>query len=109
MFLMPNQQLQRADRVMQQRVEPHVYDTLAHCSVRAFDNPGEPEPSDQVLARIRAGVVEFRDFAVPGEWGTTWGTTWFEVSGRIDLDAAAGRKVELVVDLGWLHHRGPGF
>lgn len=31
MFLMPNQQLQRADRVMQQRVEPHVYDTLAHC------------------------------------------------------------------------------
>ena len=109
MFLMPNQQLQRADRVMQQRVEPHVYDTLDHCSVRAFDNPGEPEPSDQVLARIRAGQVDFHDFAVPGEWGTTWGTTWFEVSGRVDLDAVAGRKVELVVDLGWLHHRGPGF
>ena len=109
MFLMPDQQLSRCDRVMQQRVEPHVYETLAHCTLRAFDNPGEPEPSADVMARIRAGEVEFRPFDVPGVWGTTWGTTWFEVSGRVDREAAAGRKVELVVDLGWLGHRGPGF
>ena len=109
MFLMPDQQLSRCDRVMQQRVEPHVYETLAHCTLRAFDNPGEPEPSADVMARIRAGEVEFRPFDVPGVWGTTWGTTWFEVTGRVDREAAAGRKVELVVDLGWLGHRGPGF
>ena len=93
MFLIPDQQLSRCDRVMQQRVEPHLYETLAHCTLRAFDNPGEPEPSADVLARIRTGEVEFRPFDVPGVWGTTWGTTWFEVRGRVDLAAAAGRKV----------------
>lgn len=109
MFLMPDEQLSRCDRVMRQRVEPHIHETLCHCAVRAFDNPGEPEPFADVMARIRAGKVPFRPFAVPGIWGTTWGTTWFEISGIIDLEAAAGRNVELVVDLGWLSQRGPGF
>lgn len=44
---------------------------------------------------------------VPG--GTIWGTTWFEVRGRIDRESVKGRAVELVVDLGWKRHRGPGF
>ncbi|OZG68069.1 alpha-mannosidase [Bifidobacterium eulemuris] len=109
MFLLPDQQLARCDRVMQQRVEPHIHSTLAHCALRAADNPGEPEPSADFLARARAGQVEWRDFAVPGTWGTTWGTTWFEVTGRVDLAVAKGRRVELSVDLGWMAHRGPGF
>lgn len=46
-------------------------------------------------------------FLVPG--GTIWGTTWFEVRGRIDRESVKGRAVELVVDLGWKRHRGPGF
>ncbi|MFR4812205.1 MAG: glycoside hydrolase family 38 C-terminal domain-containing protein [Bifidobacterium adolescentis] len=46
-------------------------------------------------------------FMVPG--GTIWGTTWFEVRGRIDRESVKGRAVELVVDLGWKRHRGPGF
>ena len=46
-------------------------------------------------------------FLVPG--GTVWGTTWFEVRGRIDRESVKGRAVELVVDLGWKRHRGPGF
>ena len=109
MFLMPDQQLGRCDRVMQQRIEPHIYETLAHCTLRACANPGEPEPSTDAIRRIRAGAMDFEPFEIGGQWGTTWGTTWFEVSGRIDKAAAAGRKVELIVDLGWLHHRGPGF
>ena len=109
MFLIPEQQLSRCDRVMQQRVEPHVHEVLAHCSLRACANPGEPEPSADFLARVRAGEVEFTDFTVPGEWGTTWGTTWFEVTGRVDLERARGHRVELVVNLGWMYHRGPGF
>lgn len=44
---------------------------------------------------------------VPG--GTIWGTTWFEVRERIDRESVKGRAVELVVDLGWKRHRGPGF
>lgn len=78
---------------------------LRHLDVEAFDIPGEPMPTDEFFARLGRGEIPFEPFAMESQWGTTW----FEVSGRIDLDAAAGRKVELVVDLGWLHHRGPGF
>ncbi|KFI55451.1 alpha-mannosidase [Bifidobacterium callitrichos] len=109
MFLLPKQQLDRCDRVLWQRVEPHIHTTLSSCAIRSFDNPGEPVPSDEFLAKVRAGEIGFTPFAVPGQWGETWGTTWFEVTGRIDRDATRGRKVELEVDLGWLGHRGPGF
>ena len=109
MFLLPNQQLERCDRVMQQRVKPHFHTTLAACTLRSFHNPGEPVPSSEFLAKVRNGQVPFEPFRVPGVWGTTWGTTWFEVNGHIDMAAVKGRKVELMVDLGWLDHRGPGF
>lgn len=109
MFLLPNQQLERCDRVMQQRVKPHIHTTLAACTLRSVHNPGEPVPSSEFLAKVRNGQVPFEPFRVPGVWGTTWGTTWFEVNGHIDMAAVKGRKVELMVDLGWLDHRGPGF
>ncbi|MBT1172250.1 alpha-mannosidase [Bifidobacterium sp. MA2] len=108
MFLLPEQQLERCERVMRQRVAPHIHTVLSSCTLRAYDNPGEPEPSGEFLARARAGAVAFRPFEVPGEWGTTWGTTWFEVRGRVDPGAAAGRGIELLVDLGWID-RWPGF
>lgn len=100
MFLLPNQQLERCDRVMQQRVKPHIHTTLAACTLRSFHNPGEPVPSSEFLAKVRNGQVPFEPFRVPGVWGTTWGTTWFEVNGHIDMAAVKGRKVELMVDLG---------
>lgn len=109
MFLLPNQQLERCTRIMQQRVEPHIHTTLTSCVVRAFNNPGEPEPSGEFLDKVRAGDIKFTPFTVPGEWGTTWGTTWFEVNGHIDRESVKGCKVELEVNLGWLDYRGPGF
>lgn len=109
MFLLPDQQLRRADRVMRQRLVPYVHETLSHCQLRAFANEGEPEQSADFLARVRENKVDFLDFMVPGAWGTIWGTTWFEVRGRIDRESVKGRAVELVVDLGWKRHRGPGF
>lgn len=109
MFLLPDQQLRRADRVMRQRLVPYVHETLSHCQLRAFANEGEPEQSADFLARVRENKVDFLDFMVPGAWGTIWGTTWFEVRGRIDRESVKGRAVELVVDLGRKRHRGPGF
>lgn len=109
MFLLPDQQLRRADRVMRQRLVPYVHETLSHCQLRAFANEGEPEQSADFLACVRENKVDFLDFMVPGAWGTIWGTTWFEVRGRIDRESVKGRAVELVVDLGWKRHRGPGF
>ena len=109
MFLLPDQQLRRADRVMRQRLVPYVHETLSHCQLRAFANEGEPEQSADFLARVKENKVDFLDFMVSGAWGTIWGTTWFEVRGRIDREPVKGRAVELVVDLGWKRHRGPGF
>lgn len=109
MFLVPDQQLSRCDRVMQQRLAPHIHHVMATCTLRAFDNPGEPEPSSEFLAKVRDGCVEFHEFNVPGVWGTVWGTTWFEIRGVVDLAAAQGKKIELVVDLGWRENAGPGF
>jgi alpha-mannosidase len=82
---------------------------VASCTLRSFDNPGEPESSAIFFERVRNGDIDFRPFTVPGTWGTTWGTTWFEVTGHIDLQRAHSHKIELIVDLGWLDHRGPGF
>lgn len=109
MFLMPEQQLSRCDRVMRQRLGPDIHQVLSPCTLRAFDIPGEPEPAMAFMGKVRDGRIDFLPFEVPGEWGTTWGTTWFQIDGRIDLDAARGHKVELVVDLGWMPGRGPGF
>lgn len=78
-------------------------------SYALFANEGEPEQSADFLARVRENKVDFLDFMVPGAGGTIWGTTWFEVRGRIDRESVKGRAVELVVDLGWKRHRGPGF
>lgn len=78
-------------------------------SYALFANEGEPEQSADFLARVRENKVDFLDFMVPGAWGTIWGTTWFEVRGRIYRESVKGRAVELVVDLGWKRHRGPGF
>lgn len=94
---------------MRQRLVPYVHETLSHCQLRAFANEGEPEQSADFLARVKENKVDFLDFMVPGAWGTIWGTTWFEVRGRIDRESVKGRAVELVVDLGWKRHRGPGF
>ena len=94
---------------MRQRLVPYVHETLSHCQLRAFANEGEPEQSADFLARVRENKVDFLDFMVHGAWGTIWGTTWFEVRGRIDRESVKGRAVELVVDLGWKRHRGPGF
>lgn len=102
-------ELMRCDRVIAQRIAPYIHTTLSSCDVRAAANPGEPEPASAFLTRARSGAAGFRPFAVPGTWGTTWGTTWFEVSGRVDLEAARGHAVELVTDLGWDRPDWPGF
>lgn len=109
MFLLPDHELSRCDRVLQQRLDPHIYSVLCHCALRSAANPGEPEPHLRFLDRVRNEQVDFEKFQIPGKWGTTWGTTWFEVKGHVDFEAVKDRKVELVVDLGWLDHRGPGF
>lgn len=45
MFLNINQQLARCERVIRQRVRPHIHRTIEPLSIEAFDIPGEPMPA----------------------------------------------------------------
>lgn len=74
MFLLPNQQLERCDRVMQQRVKPHIHTTLAACTLRSFHNPGEPVPSSEFLAKVRNGQVPFEPFESGAPHGAPHGS-----------------------------------
>lgn len=115
MFLLPDQELERAERVLRQRVDPHVDRIVERCCVAGAEYAGEPVDSRIMMERIRAGCVEFVDCAAPFRWGRVWGTTWFRLTGRIPEvlrtgDAGSIRgPLELQIDLGWLPERGPGF
>ncbi|MFU0524023.1 alpha-mannosidase [Gardnerella pickettii] len=109
MFLLPEQQLNRCTRVMQQRLYPYINTVLSHCKIRAYKIAGEPISSSEFFSKLKRNDIAFRSFNAPCVWGTTWGTTWFEVTGSIDFSKVKGRKVELNVDLGWISNLFPGF
>ncbi len=113
MFLKINQQLERCDRVIRQRVRPHIHRVIAPLEVSAFDIPGEPMPVPEFFDKVKNGTIDFHPFAIGSKWGTTWGTTWFRVHGRIPHGypcAAPGDSIghpcplELILDLGWFDH-----
>lgn len=101
MFLNIDQQLTRCERVIRQRVRPHIHPVVGHLRVEAFDNPGEPVPVHEVFARLAEGNVAFTPFTVGSLWGTTWGTVWFRLTGMVPKGLPANRPLELMVDLGW--------
>lgn len=92
MFLLPDQQLRRVDRVMRQRLVPYVHETLSHCQLRAFANEGEPEQSADFLARVRENKVDFLDFMVPGAWGARYGVP--HGSRFVDVSTVSRSKAE---------------
>lgn len=102
MFLKVDRELDRCERVMRQRVLPHIDEPISACTVRSFVNPGEPEPSWQFLAKAKKNEVDFQPCPMGTVWGTTWGTTWFEITGTIPQDIRNKKQpVELIIDLGW--------
>lgn len=102
MFLKVDRELDRCERVMRQRVLPHIDEPISACGVRSFVNTGEPEPSGQFLAKVRNQEVDFQPCPAGTVWGTTWGTTWFEIKGVIPQDMLKNQlPVELIIDLGW--------
>ncbi|UNX54917.1 glycosyl hydrolase-related protein [Georgenia sp. TF02-10] len=96
----PQRVLDRAERVLRERIQPHVHTPLAPVEVAAHELGGEPVPVGWVVAD-GAERVDFAPFAVPGAWGGVWTTTWFRVTGTVPDGAGT---VELVLDLGWFDH-----
>nr|WP_231974070.1 hypothetical protein [Pseudonocardia sp. HH130630-07] len=84
----------RARRVLTERVVPAIHPEREPARVRFCELPGEPVPFAE------AAALEYAPFETGTTWGPAWGTTWFRIDGRIP-EAWQGRRVELLVDLGF--------
>ncbi|UNX56277.1 glycosyl hydrolase-related protein [Georgenia sp. TF02-10] len=91
----------RIERTLLERLVPAVYSGAVPVEVAAVHLPGEPVPAAEAIA------MAYTPFAVGERWGPPWSTTWFRLTGRVP-EAMRGRRVELLVDLGF-EGSGPGF
>lgn len=94
--------LDRAERVLRERIAPRTHTKISDVGVALYELEGEPVPFGQVVSPSGEELVEFRPAAVGQSWGGVWTTTWFRLSGRLPADHVG--PLELVVDLGWFDH-----
>ncbi|KUN03308.1 alpha-mannosidase [Streptomyces yokosukanensis] len=86
---------ERVARLHTQRIKPAIYAAAVPFEVAAWQAPGEPVPFAQ------AADAPYTPFATGTPWGPPWGTTWFRMRGRVPAEWA-GRRVESVIDLGFV-------
>ncbi|MBK3638318.1 alpha-mannosidase, partial [Streptomyces sp. MBT97] len=86
---------ERVERVHNQRVKPAIYAAAVPFEVEAWQAPGEPVPFAE------AAAAAYEPFAMDTPWGPPWGTTWFRMRGQVPAEWA-GRRVEAVIDLGFV-------
>lgn len=84
----------RVSRVLKERLWPAVHTTAAPVSVEWHELPGEP------IAPAEGLTLAYEKVEVGTDWGPAWGTTWFRITGTVPAEWA-GRRVELVCDLGF--------
>ena len=84
----------RVKRVLAERLYPAVYEESVALDVAWHELPGEP------IAPAEGLALDYSPYQVGTPWGAAWGTTWFRLQGRIP-EAWSGRRVEMVVDLGF--------
>ena len=93
--------LQRAQRLLDQRVQPFVHTDGVDFTVEATPETFESVGHDAAVAGPRSL------FAIGSKWGTPWHTTWFRLTATVP-EHLAGRPLHAVVDLGF-RGRGDGF
>jgi alpha-mannosidase len=91
----------RVRRLLEERLRPAVRRDAVACAVGAFVVDGEPVVPAVGIA------ADYQPIAPGTPWGRPWGTTWLRVAGHVP-PAWSGRRVELVVDLGF-GPQSPGF
>lgn len=84
----------RATRVLEERIRPVVHELSAPVTVGWHELPGEPVPASEGVR------LDYAPYDVGAPWGPAWGTTWFRVTATVPSEWA-GRRVELLVDLGF--------
>jgi len=115
MHLEPQRVIDRARRVLTERVWPATETAVSPLDVAARALPGEPEPFD------RATAGAFGPTRVGEPWGPAWTTTWFRVRGEVPTDWPRPRRtvgggdggdrfrVVAALDIGFDADAGPGF
>ena len=93
--------LQRAQRLLDQRVQPFVHPDGVDFTVEATPETFESVGHDAAVAGPRS------PFVVGSKWGTPWHTTWFRLTATVP-EHLGGRPLHAVVDLGF-RGRGDGF
>ncbi len=114
----------RLKRVLTERIIPAIHTPVAPLELTAWHvEGGQGEPVDPSVAlglpaaddaghspsattAPAAGVV-YAPFSVGTPWGPPWGTSWIHLTDTVPAEAA-GKTVELVVDLGF-SQSWPGF
>ena len=84
----------RVKRVLDERLRPAVYSDPHPLSIASHVVDGEPIPVSEGLA------ADYTPTEVGRRWGRAWDTTWFRIEGEVPA-AFAGRRVEIVADLGF--------
>ncbi|MEU6075437.1 glycoside hydrolase family 38 C-terminal domain-containing protein [Micromonospora sp. NPDC047074] len=96
----------RLARLLRERIRPATHRTVASLEVTAWHvegGQGEPVPPSAALPQPGASGPDERyvPLRVGQEWGPAWGTSWLHLTGEVPA-VAAGARVELRVDLGWM-------
>ncbi|MEU1403048.1 glycoside hydrolase family 38 C-terminal domain-containing protein [Streptomyces sp. NPDC005728] len=86
---------ERVERLHHQRIRPAIYASTVPFEVAAWQAPGEPVSFEE------AAAAPYEPFATGTPWGPPWGTTWFRMRGQVPAEFA-GRRVEAVIDLGFV-------
>ncbi|GHJ42409.1 glycoside hydrolase family 38 C-terminal domain-containing protein [Streptomyces sp. TS71-3] len=84
---------ERITAFLAERLRPALYPQRVPLDVSAWHIPGEPVPAGIALR------ASYAPFAVGDPWGSPWSTTWFRVHAAVP-ERWAGRRVDLLVDLG---------
>ena len=93
--------MQRAQRLLEQRIQPFVHTDGIDFTVEATPETFEPVGLPAATTGPRA------PFAIGSKWGTPWHTTWFRLTATVP-EHLAGRPLHAVIDLGF-RGRGDGF
>jgi len=86
---------ERLERALRERIRPATYAASVPLQLTVWQVPGEPVPAAEAL------TAHFEPFTTGSRWGAPWSTSWFRATGEVPA-GWAGRRVEAVIDLGFV-------
>jgi len=86
---------ERLERILRERIQPAIYSARTPLDLAVWHVPDEPVPVTQALA------ASYEPVKAGERWGRPWSTMWLRATGVVPPQWA-GRRVEAVLDLGFV-------